>query len=129
VAIPTALRGTFIDDYGTRHTIDDSLWVHGSVNRYHLVEWHPGAHSVITRSGPADAAAGGGFGRIDWLTLAGTDGWEWAFCIVAWDVPSVAAARAVTVADTSHPRSGCGGYPFTRMRRSDTAPPPGAFDE
>lgn len=115
--MPAALRGAFVDDYGTRHTIDDSLWVHGPRNRYHVISWHPGAHFVIARNDSANVADSGRYDRIDWVILPDNDGWEWAFCIATWNAPSVAAARATTVADTANPRSGCGGYPFTRMRR------------
>lgn len=119
----------FVDDYGTGHTIDDSLWVHGPRNRYHLVEWHPESGFVLARNDVANVADGGRYDRIDWLMLRDGNEWTWAFCIATWDAPSLAAARAVTLADTTNPRSGCGGYPFTRMRRSATAPPPGAPDE
>ncbi len=120
--IPTALQGTFVDDYGTRHTIDDSLWQHGTANRYRVIEWNATARFLIARNDTSNVADGGRYDRIDWVILPGDDGWMWAFCLATWNAPSATAARAVTRADTANPRSGCGGYPFTRMRRSGAAP-------
>lgn len=115
--MPTALRGTFVDDYGTRHTVDESLWVYGLRNRYHVVEWSPASRFMVAQNDSVNASDGGRFTRIDWVILPNGDDWEWAFCLATWDAPSARAARAVTLADTTNPRSGCGGYPFTRMRR------------
>lgn len=119
---PAPLKGAFVDDYGTRHTIDDSIWQHGADTRYHVIAWHPASHFLIARNDSANATDGGRYARIDWLGLPGGDAWEWAFCIATWDAPSRAVAQASAVADTAKPRSGCGGYPFTRMRRALPTP-------
>ncbi|MEO8477990.1 MAG: hypothetical protein ABI542_00045 [Gemmatimonadota bacterium] len=119
---PSILRGGFVDDYGTRHQIDDSLWRHGTANRYRVTEWNATSRFLIARNDSANVADAGRYDRIDWVLLSGEDGWSWAFCLVTWNAPSEAAARAATGADTAHPRTGCSGYPFTRMRRSRPDP-------
>jgi hypothetical protein len=85
--------------------------------RYHIVRWVPERHYLIARNDSANRSAPGRWTRIDWLPLGGMPPYEWGFCFSAYAAPSAAAAESVTVARPETPRTGCNGYPYTRMRR------------
>lgn len=113
---PLALRGVFLDDYGTVHQIDDTSWVQGGTTRYRVESWHAKPHFLLTRLVSEDAGVSERFVRFDWVDLPQGSEWRWAFCIMVWDAPTRERALEVPPADRSNPRSGCNNYPFTRMR-------------
>jgi hypothetical protein len=116
-AAPALLAGRFVDDYATPHRIDDTLWVHGESTRYRIREWHPEAEYLLAVNDSSNRRDGGLWARIDWTRLVDSTGWSWGFCIAAWDAPSRTAAESARASDRATPRTGCNGYPFTRMRR------------
>jgi hypothetical protein len=118
VRAPTLLVGAFVDDYGTRHVIVDSLWQHGSRNRYHIVRWDAAGQYLIAQNDSSNSAEKGRWSRIDWMPLEGMAPYAWAWCLTAYDAPTRAVAEATPPANRATPKTGCGGYPFTRMRRN-----------
>ncbi len=115
---PPALLGNFSDDYGSQHTISESLWVHGTAARYHIVRWDSAGHFLIARNDPDNPSDGSRWTRIDWMPLDSMPPYRWAFCLSAYRAPTADAALAVTTADRTSPRTGCDGFPFTRMAKS-----------
>lgn len=113
--VPALLVGAFVDDYGTRHVIGDTLWQHGSRNRYHIVRWDAAGQFLIAQNDSSNSAEKGRWSRIDWMPLTGMPPYAWAWCLTAYDAPTRAAAEATPPANRAAPRTGCGGYPFTRM--------------
>lgn len=91
---PAMLLGVFVDDYGTRHVIADSLWQHGSRYRYRIVRWDAAGQYLIAQNDSSNAAVHPG---------------------VVPDGLRRAAAEATPPANRAAPRTGCGGYPFSRM--------------
>ena len=73
--------------------------------------------TLIAQNDSANAYAPGLWTRIDWVRLDGMAPYTWAFCLTAYDAPTRAAAEATPPADRATPRTGCNGYPFSRMRR------------
>ena len=135
---PTYLLGTFEDDYGNRHTITPEAWVQEPDVRYDVDWWFGSQRYLVARNARDNAADAGLWTRIDWVELrppelpapesvratptgvdtAGEDAdWAWAFCLSSWNAPTRSAARRADAADRSVPRSGCGGFPFSRMKR------------
>ncbi len=112
---PALVIGSFTDDYGTRHVVSDSLWQHGTRNRYHIVQWNAAGQYLIAQNDSSNSAEKGRWSRIDWMPLEGMSPWTWGFCLTAWDAPSRAAAEATPGANRAAPRTGCGGHPFSRM--------------
>lgn len=108
---PTMLLGDFVDDYGIGHRITDDEWLQRPDARYRVVAWHAGAEYLIARN---DA---GKWTRIDWVTLPGMPSYAWAFCLSAWDAATQAEAERADIARRDTPKTGCNGYPFSRMRR------------
>jgi hypothetical protein len=81
------------------------------------VAWNSARQYLIAQNDSANASAPGLWTRIDWVTLADMAPYNWAFCLSAYEAPTRAAAEAVTIANRETPRTGCNGYPFSRMRR------------
>lgn len=107
---PRTLLGEFSDDYQSRHTITDTNWLHHPATRYRIVRWDSVGQFLIARN------SDGTFSRFDWMHLEAMAPWEWAFCIATWNAPSADSAANVTIARRESPRTGCNGFPFTRMR-------------
>lgn len=122
VGVPPAwMLDRFRDDYGSTHIITDAYWQHGTKNRYHIVKWNPARQYAIARNDAANAGERGRFTRIDWMMLDLAP-YRWAFCFTVYDAPSAEAAEKTRPADRTRPRTGCGGYPFTRMAPVDPSP-------
>ena len=114
---PAALLGAFTDDYGGRYRITSTAWQHGTRNRYDVVAWYPDSQFVIARNAETNPTDGGMWTRIDWMPLEGMAPYTWAFCLSAYKAPTREAAQATQVANRGTPRTGCSGFPFSRMQR------------
>ncbi len=122
-APPAFILGTFEDDYGIAYTVARSSWVQHPNARYDVVRWNAGGQYLIARNRDDNPSDGGRWTRIDWMPLEGMAPYTWAFCLTTYDAPTAAAAEDVPPADRAAPRTGCGGYPFSRMRPTDGTPP------
>lgn len=111
------LLGDFVDDYGIGHRITDSEWLQRPATRYRVIAWHPEAQYLIARNDAGNRSDAGKWTRIDWIALPGMPPWEWAFCLSAWDAATQAEAERADIARRDTPKTGCNGYPFSRMRR------------
>lgn len=114
---PAWMLGAFEDDYGSRHTITAEGWAQGYA-RYHVVRWDAAGEHLIARNDSANSEDAGRWTRIDWMRLEGMAPYTWAFCITTWNAATPQEAEAAAPADRSTPRTGCGGHPFTRMKRA-----------
>ena len=113
---PAWMLGTFVDDYGNRYTISRREWTQHP-SRYLIMRWAPAEGYLIARNDSANAGDGGRWTRIDWVGLPGMAPYEWAFCYTAYAATSAAEAESTPAALRDTPRTGCNGYPFSRMRR------------
>jgi hypothetical protein len=115
---PAMLLGDFTDDYRGRFSISDSIWFQRPRNRFRIVEWHPDEMYLIAQNAPDDPTAPGLWSRIDWLSFDNMKPFTWGFCLTTWTAPTRDAARSTAPAVRSTPRTGCSGFPFTRMQRA-----------
>ena len=120
---PPFVLGTFEDDYGIAYTVSPRLWHQRPDARYHVVRWNAEAQYLIARNDAGNPTDGGRWARIDWVALHDMAPYTWAFCLTTYDAPTAAAAEAIPPAQRDTPRTGCGGYPFSRMRPTDGTPP------
>lgn len=116
IAPPPFLLGSFTDDYGERYEITATMWAQLPKGRYHIVQWNVPGQYLIARNDSANAGDPGLWTRIDWLPLAGMPPYTWAYCYSVYRAPSQAVAETVSVARRDTPRTGCNGFPFSRMR-------------
>ena len=57
------------------------------------------------------------FTRIDWVRLDMAP-FTWAFCMTAYKATPADSAEATQPAKRDVPRTGCNGFPFSRMKPS-----------
>lgn len=116
---PALLLGSFTDDYGYAYRITHETFEMGPRTRYRIVAWEVGQQFLIARADSTAALPGGTWLRIDWTVLPAMAPYTWAYCFTAYDAPTADSARATASADRANPRTGCGGYPFSRMKRAE----------
>jgi predicted Fe-S protein YdhL (DUF1289 family) len=114
---PTALLGAFQDDYGSRYEVTAARFVHGRSSEYLITEWNVAERYFLAQNAPTNPADGGRWTRVDWVEFTDQGPFRWGYCFSAFRERTQAAARAVPSADRSAPRSGCHGFPFSRMQR------------
>ena len=114
---PQALTGDFRDDYRGSFTISDSLWFQRPANRFRVVRWHADAQFLIAQNAADDPTAPGKWTRIDWISFIDQQPYTWGFCLTTWSAPTLDAALATPAPKRDMPRTGCNGFPFTRMQR------------
>jgi hypothetical protein len=115
---PSMLAGEYRDDYRGRFSISDSIWFQRPRNRFRIVEWHNDAQFLIAHNAADDPTAPNLWTRIDWISFTDQQPYTWGFCLTAYNAPTREAARATPPAQRATPRTGCNGFPFTRMQRA-----------
>ena len=119
---PIELLGAFQDDYGINYRIDADAWHQGERTTYHVRTWHANERYLIARNASSNPSGADRWTRIDWMPLPGMAPYEWAYCLSAYEARTPAAAEATEVARRDAPRTGCNGFPFSRMKRIDARP-------
>lgn len=114
---PSLILGEFEDDYGIRYSITKREWHQLPDARYRIVLWRPDAQYLIAQNDEANPSDPGMWTRIDWMALSDMPLYEWAFCMSAYDAPTADEAERESNANREKPRTGCNGFPFSRMRR------------
>ncbi len=107
--------GMFEDDYNIRYEVSDTSWSQHPGSRYRIVT-AADMNRVLFLLQPASDSTADRWTRVDWTHFEGMAPWTWGFCYTAWDLPTMDAALASEPADASTPMTGCGGFPFSRMR-------------
>lgn len=116
--IPAFLKGNFMDDYGIRYTVNDSLWVqHPNIN-YHIIRWNLAEQYFIARNGDKNPTEQGLYSRVDYMRFENMQPFLWGFCLTVYNAKSDSLAEFTIKADRQNPRKGCGGFPFSRMKRN-----------
>lgn len=116
-SIPKGLVGNFIDDYGIRYTITDSLWTQLLNTKYHILQWNLREQYIIARndaSNPSDTSL---YTRIDYMNFENMEPWRWGFCLTIYNARATTLAETAAPADRKNPKKGCNGFPFSRMKR------------
>ena len=111
-----SILGEFVDDYGSRFSITAERWTQHPRSRYHIVRWNAKARYLIARNDADNPSAGNLWTRIDWMQLPGMAPFTWGFCLSAYDAPTAEAAESSRAANREIPRTGCNGFPFSRMK-------------
>lgn len=118
-SIPARVLGHFTDDYGIRYTITTTLWTQHSGINYHIIKWNIKEQYLIARNGKNNPTEAGLYTRIDYMFFQNMEPFLWGFCLTVYDAKTDTEAETKAHADRQNPRKGCGGYPFSRMKRID----------
>lgn len=115
---PVFLVGNFQDDYEVSYSISDSLFEMEDHTKLHILRWNLEEQYFVGQNdslNPYDPLL---YTRIDWMEFEDMAPFEWGFCMSAYNSISLDSAIAVTTANRKTPKTGCGGYPFSRMKRT-----------
>ena len=118
-APPSAILGRFVDDYGNAFVVTASRFDQLPRGRFHIVEWNPALRYFIARNDAANPSDAGRWTRVDWMSFDGMSPYTWGFCLTAYRAQSQQAARATASPNRASPRTGCNGFPFSRMKPAD----------
>ncbi len=118
-SIPSFLLGDFIDDYGIRYNITDSVWTQRPSTRYHILKWNTKEKYLIARNDLKNKSEPGVFTRIDYTTFENMEPYKWGFCLSVYNAPTDSLAEFTYKADKQNPRKGCNGFPFSRMKKDE----------
>ena len=115
--IDSSLLGNFTDDYQIRYTITERSFTQHPGVKYNLLSYNQKEQYFIAQNDAGNVSDGGLYTRIDIMRFSNMEPWRWGFCLTAYQAPSRQAAIQTAAADRSNPKKGCGGYPFSRMKR------------
>ncbi|MFN0292658.1 hypothetical protein [Pedobacter helvus] len=113
---PSLLNGNFVDDYGIKYTINDTLWIQHPGIKYHIVKWNIKEQYLIAKNGNGHKVDENKYTRIDFMTFEGMAPWHWGFCLTAYKAKTDVEAEQTAAADRKDPKKGCNGFPFSRMK-------------
>lgn len=111
------LLGNFMDDYGIRYSITDSLWTQHPSSKYHILRWNVKEQYIIARNDDKNPGDKGLYTRIDYMKFTNMEPFLWGFCLSAFNAKTDSLAEASGHADRENPKKGCNGFPFSRMKR------------
>ena len=116
-SIPSWLKGEFTDDYRIRYSISDSLWMQLPNTKFHIIKWNLDEQYLVAKNDMENPGEGGLYTRIDFMQFKDMAPFEWGFCLTAYKAIDSVTAEKTAAADRSNPKKGCGGFPFSRMKR------------
>jgi hypothetical protein len=117
--IPANVLGNFMDDYGIRYTVTDTLFTQHPNVKYHIISWNTAEQYLLARNDDKNPSEKGLYTRIDYMSFSNMEPFLWGFCLTTYNATSVKEARDKARADRQNPRKGCNGYPFSRMKRTE----------
>jgi hypothetical protein len=115
--IDTTFLGNFTDDYNIRYTITHTSFTQHPGVTYNLLSYNEKEQYFIALNDTANISDGGLYTRIDITRFSNMNPWRWGFCLTAYQAATPEAAVNTAPADRTNPKKGCGGYPFSRMKR------------
>lgn len=115
----TTLLGNFTDDYNIKYTITANSFTQHPGVKYNLLLYNEKEQYFIAQNDSTNVSDGGLFTRIDIMRFKNMTPWQWGFCLTTYNAPNKEAAINAVAADRINPKKGCGGYPFSRMKRVD----------
>lgn len=116
-SIPAEFIGKFKDDYGISYSISNDKWIQHPNAVYHLISYNSRGKYFIAKNDDKNPSEAGLYSRIDIMEFQNMEPFRWGFCLTAYKAKTVEEAIATAAADRNDPKKGCGGYPFSRMKR------------
>lgn len=114
--VPDYLIGSFQDDYNIEYELSEKLFFQKPGTRFHILKWNIDDQYFIAINDSLNSYDPNLYSRIDWVEFEGMEPFEWGFCLTAYKAATPDSAEAVTIADRNNPKTGCNGYPFSRMK-------------
>ncbi|MBC7935053.1 MAG: hypothetical protein H7Y86_06810 [Rhizobacter sp.] len=115
--LDTTFLGNFTDDYKIRYSISNSVFTQHPGVKYNFIYYDEKEQYFIAQNDSANISDGGLYTRIDIMRFSNMEPWQWGFCLTAYKAATIEEAIKTAAADRANPKKGCGGYPFSRMKR------------
>ena len=125
---PISLLGSYTDDFGGSHEITPGAWA-TNYAAFHLIAFSNDEQWAVAQNDCSNTYFPGLFSRYDWVMLdeqtgeggAGGAGAEERlyYCQTGYDLASADAAEAFDEADSTDVDTGCNGFPWTELARTD----------
>ena len=116
--LPKDLVGSFIDDYDIAYTITNDIWIQHPGIQYQIIQYNESGQFIIAQNDKNNPTDPNLFTRIDLMRFSGMAPFTWGFCLTDYKAVSFKKAVLSLPSDRANPRSGCNGFPFSRMKRS-----------
>lgn len=107
-----AVVGTWVDGWGTAHTVTDGLWTDSFGNAFHIDDTSVLDSYLVAQNDAANAFFPSLWSRFDWTTSVDGDLW---YCQTAYAEGSAQQARVARPADPTDLGAGCGGFGWTNL--------------
>ena len=113
----SSVTGNFTDDYGIRYSISYKLWMQHPNIKYHIIRWNDREQYLIAKNDAKNPSEAGLYTRIDYMLFQHMEPFKWGFCLTVYNAKTDKEAATNAQADRQNPKIGCGGFPFSRMKR------------
>ena len=110
--------GNFTDDYKIQYTITDSLWIQHPGIKYHIIYLNIEEGYLLAQNDENNPGDKKLFTRIDFMKFEKMEPYRWGFCLTTYNASTPEEALK-NKADKKNPKTGCNGYPFSRMKRAE----------
>ena len=117
---PEFALGNFTDDYGITYSINDSVWVQNPSMKFHIIKWNVEKHYLVAKNDASNKEDPNKYTRIDYMKFTGMAPYNWGFCLTVYNAESDEIAEKTAYVDRLNPKKGCNGYPFSRMKKTET---------
>ena len=102
--------GDFTDDYGINYSISSKTWIQYPDYKLDILKIDS-SEMYILGYNPSDST----YTKIDYMQFENQSPFTWGFCYTTYDKKDQDEAVSENSADRSSPKSGCNGFPFSRM--------------
>ena len=114
--VPDFLIGVFQDDYNITYDLTENMFFQKPSTRFHVLKWNIDEKYFIALNDSLNNYDSNLYSRVDWIKFEDMSPFEWGFCLTVYNASSADSAEAVDIVDRSNPKTGCNGYPFSRMK-------------
>ncbi|MEO9886728.1 MAG: hypothetical protein ABJR05_04805 [Balneola sp.] len=116
VNIPESIQGIFQDDYNIEYELTAKVFYQKPETKFHILKWNVDEQYFISQNDSLNPYDPNLYSRVDWMIFENMEPYEWGFCLSDYNAITADSAEAVNVVDRSKPKTGCNGYPFSRMK-------------
>ena len=108
---PSFLLGDFTDDYGIKYSITDTSWIQYpdfeiSIVTIDTAEMYVLGYNVMDSS----------YTKIDYMPFQNQGEYTWGYCYTTYEQKDQSDALSAANANRATPKTGCNGFPFSRMK-------------
>lgn len=108
----------YSDDYGSHYTITATTWIQDSQNTFHIMVWNFDENYLLAKNDSSNIDEKGKYTRIDFMKFENMEPYTWGYCLTEYSAESIDELLVIASADRENPKTGCNGFPFSRMKKN-----------